>query len=89
MPATLQTIVADQFRIYGLKSDGSLWVCSTREPLQWNTLPVFSGSGAQIASIALARTSPSDSTLSLYCNASDGTLWRLLTSGSWYKENTP
>jgi hypothetical protein len=89
MPSTLQTIVSDQYRIFGLKSDGSLWVSTTREPLKWNALPAWSSSGAQIASIALARMSPNDATLSLYCNASDGSLWRLLSSGGWFQENTP
>jgi hypothetical protein len=90
MPATLQVIVSDQFRIFGLKSDGSLWVASTREPLQWSALPAWSGSGAGVvSSIALARMFPSDPSLSLYCTVSDGSLWRLTPANSWFKENTP
>lgn len=88
MASTLQAIVSDQFRIFGLKSDGSLWVASAIEPLVWSSLPVYNGSGV-VASLALARTTPNDNTLSLYTLCSDGTLWRLTSGGTWYKENTP
>jgi hypothetical protein len=88
MPAILQRIVSDQFRIYGFKSDGSVWSCSAIEPLNWSPLPVFTGTG-KIASIALARTTLNDNSLSLYATSSDGTLWRLKADNTWFKENTP
>jgi hypothetical protein len=74
MPGSLQQLVADNTRLYALRSDFTIWATNAVPPLKWYQITPYTGTGHP-ASLCMVTTEPNVDLQALYVLSSDGTVW--------------